>query len=181
MNILDRIFVGEVIQDFGIIEDESLGIGRMRKSALLAKKKGKIRFVIKTSAVAFLAASVNYTEFDLENAFKIRQSIDQSESIVKGLPYSENFSAKGISKELPMSVVFSVLVTFILGGLIIWWLNHSVWVLLATLGLFLILMNAFQDFHRYEEAADWQTILPGLLAVLGLFLGIAKFILMNFV
>ena len=181
MNILDRIFVGEVMQDFGIIEDESLGIGRMRKSALLVKKKGKIRFVIKTSAVAFLAASVNYTEFDLENAYKIRQSIDQSESIVKGLPYSENFSANGISKELPISVVFSVLVTFVLGGLIIWWLNNSVWVLLATLGLFLILMNAFRDFHRYEEATDWQMFLPGLLAVLSLFLGIGKFIFMNFV
>jgi len=181
MNILDRIFVGEVIQDFGIIEDQSLGIGRMRKSALLAKKKGKIRFVIKTSAVAFLAASVNYTEFDLENAYKIRQSIDQSESIVKGLPYSENFSTNGISKELPLSSILSVLVTFLLGGLIIWWLNNSVWVLLATLALFLLQMNAFQDFHRYEEATDWQTILPGVLAVLSLFLGIGKFVLMNFV
>ena len=181
MNIFDRMFVGEVIQDFGIIEDQSLGIGRMRKSALLTKKNGKIRFVIKTSTIAFLAASVNYTEFNLENAYKIRQSIDQSESILKGLPYSEGFSAAGISKELPISVVFSVLVTFVIGGLIIWWLNNSVWVLLATLGLFLILMNAFRDFHRYEEAADWQTFLPGLLAVLSLFLGIGKFIFMNFV
>jgi len=180
MNILDRIFAGEVIQDFGIIEDDSLSIGRMRKSALLVKKKGKIRFVIKTSAVAFLAASVTYTEFDLENAYKIRQSIDQSESIVKGLPYSENFSSNGISKELPISVIFSTMVTFLLGCLVIWWLNNSVWILLATLGLFLILMNAFHDFHRYEEATDWQTFLPGFLALLSLFLGIGKFILMNF-
>jgi len=181
MNILDRLFVGEVIQDFGIIEEESLGIGEMRKSALLTKKKGKIRFVIKTSAVAFLAASVNYTEFDLENAYKIRQSIDQSESIVKGLPYSENFSASGIAKELPISAILSVLVTFVLGGLIIWWLSNSVWVLLATLASFLLQMNAFRDFHRYEEATDWQTMFPGLLAVLSLFLGLGKFVLMNFV
>ena len=181
MNILDRIFVGEVIKDFGMIEDQSLGIGRMRKSALLTKKQGKIRFVIKSSAVAFLAASVNYTEFDLENAYKIRQSIDQSESIVKGSPYSEDFSADGISKELPVSAVLSVLVTFILGGLIIWWLNNSVLILLATLALFSLLINAFQDFHRYEEATDWQTILPGFLAVASLLLGIGKFILTNFV
>jgi hypothetical protein len=181
MNIFDRIFVGEVIQDFGLIESESLGFGQIRKSALLVKKKGKIRFVIKTSAVAFLGASVNYTEFDLENAQKIRQSIDQSASIVRGLPYSENFSSNGIAKELPISLVFSALVTFMLGASIIWWLDTSVWVLLATLGLFLMLMNAFRDFHRYEEATDWQTFLPGLLAIVGLFLGIGKFILMNFV
>jgi hypothetical protein len=181
MKILDRIFVGEVIQDFGIIEEKSLGIGRMRKSALLTKKNGKFRFVIKTSSVAFLAASVNYTEFDLEDAYKIRQWIDQSESIVKGFPYAENFSVVGISKELPTSTILAVLVTFILGGLIIWWLNNSILILLATLVLFSMQINAFQDFRRFEEAAEWQTILPGLLAVASLFLGIAKFILINFV
>ena len=181
MNILDRIFVGEVIQDFGVISSESLGIGRMKKSALLTKKNGKFRFVIKTSAVAFLAASVNYTEFDLEDAYKIRQWIDQSESIVKGFPYSESFSVNGISKELPTSAILSVLVTFVLGGLIIWWLNNSILILLATLALFSLLINMYQDFQRHEEAADWQTLLPGLFAVLSLFLGIGKFILMNFV
>lgn len=181
MNILDRIFVGKVIQDFGPIKSESLGIGRVRKSALLTKKNGKFRFVIKTSAVAFLAASVSYTEFDLEDAYKIRQWIDQSESIVRGFPYSESFSANGISKELPASAIISALVTFVLGGLIIWWLNNSVLILLATLALFSLQINAFQDFQRFEDAADWQTIIPGLLAVASLFLGIGKFILMNFV
>jgi|SRR6266508_5959836 len=181
MNILDRIFVGEVIQDFGVISSESLGIGRMRKSALLTKKNGKFRFVIKTSAIAFLAASVNYTEFDLEDAYKIRQWIEQSESIVKGFPYSQDFSANGISKELPTSAILSVLVTFILGGLIIWWLDNSILILLGTLALFSLQINAFQDFHRYEEAADWQTLFPGLLAVASLVLGIGKFMLMNFV
>lgn len=180
MNIVDKIFVGEVIQDFGIIEEESLGISRMRKSTMLVKQKGKIRFVIKTSTVAFLAASVNYAIFDLENAYKIRQSIDQSELIIKGLPYSENFSTTAIFKELPISAVFSAMVTFVLGTLIIWWLNSSVWVLLATLGLFLMLVNSFQDFHRYEAASDWQKILPALLAVFILFLGIGRFFLMNF-
>jgi Flp pilus assembly protein TadB len=180
MNILDRIFVGEVIQDFGIIKDETLGVGRMRKSALLAKKNGKFRFVIKTSAFAFLAASVNYTEFDLEDAYKIRQWIEQSESIVKGFPYSESFSASGISKELPTSAILSALVTFVLGSLIIWWLSNSILILLATLVLFLLLINMYQDFQRHEEAADWQAILPGLFAVTSLFLGLGKFILMNF-
>jgi predicted HTH transcriptional regulator len=117
MNILDKIYLGEVIQDFGLIEEEPLGIGRMRKYALLVKQKGKIRFVIKTTTVVFLAAGVHYTTFDLENVYKIRQSIDQSELIIKGLPYSEKFSANAISKELPMSVVFSALVTFVLGTL----------------------------------------------------------------
>ena len=181
MRILDSIFVGKVIQDFGIIEEKSLGLGRMRKSALLAKKSGKYRFVIKTSAFAFLGGSVNYTEFDMEDAYKIRECIDHSESIVKGLPYSENFSVTGISKELPISAILSLLVSFVLGGLIIWWLDNSIFVLLATSVLFALHINAFQDFHRYEEAADWQTLLPGLLAVASLFLGIGKFFLINFV
>lgn len=181
MKILDRIFVGKVIHDFGIIEETSFGMGRMRKSALLTKKNGKFRFVIKMSAIAFLGASVNYVEFDLEDAHKIRQCIDHGDAIVKGLPDSENFSVTGISKELPFSAILSVLVTFLLGSLIIWWLNNSIFILLSTLVLFSLNINAFQDFHRYEEAADWQTMLPGLLAVASLFLGIGKFYLINFV
>jgi hypothetical protein len=181
MNILDRFFVGEVIQDFGVIEEKSLGIGRMKKSALLAKKDGKIRFVIKMSAVAFLGASVNYVDFEIEDAHKLRQFISQSEYILKGSPYSDNFSAKGIAKELPLSTIISVLVTFVLGSLIIWWLDDTIWVLLATLLLFSMHIGAFQEFKRFEDASEWQQIIPGLLAVASLFIGIGKFILLNFV
>jgi hypothetical protein len=179
MNLLDRMFVGEVIQDFGIIKDETLGIGRIRKSALLAKKNGKFRFVVKTSAIAFLGASVNYTEFDMEDAYKIRQLIDQSESIVKGVPYTRNFSVNGVSKELPISTIISIFVTFVLGSLIIWWLDQGILILLTTLALFSMQVNTFQDFKRYEEAQEWQKITPAYLAALSLFLGIGKFILAN--
>ena len=92
MSIMDRIFVGEVVQDFGVFEEKTFGIGRTKRSALLVKKNGEFRFVIKTTSVALFSASARYFEFDLEDAYKIRQYIDQSERIAKGYSRQENSS-----------------------------------------------------------------------------------------
>jgi hypothetical protein len=35
MSLLDRIFIGKVIKDFGILEEKSLIIGKIKKSMLL--------------------------------------------------------------------------------------------------------------------------------------------------
>lgn len=179
MNILDGIFVGEIIQDFGVIKDESYGIGRIRKSALLAKKNGKLNFVIKTSSVAFLGASVRYTEFGLEDSFKIRQFIDQSEAIAKSTPYSEHFSPNGYERKLPASNIILNLGVFLLGSLIIWSLKYQVFTLIATLALFALQISTYQEFKKFEDAQAWQKAIPAFLAMMSFLIGIVKFMMLR--
>ncbi len=92
MSFIDRIFIGEVIKDFGVVKEESFGIGRTRISALLTKKAGRLQFVIKESAWAILGISVRYIEFELVDAYKIRDYINQSESLTRNEGYSASFN-----------------------------------------------------------------------------------------
>lgn len=86
MSFFDRIFVGKTIKDFGVVEEKSIGIGKTKTSALLTKKKGEYLFVIKTSAWAILGASVNYREFKMDTASKLKDFISDSENIVNNQP-----------------------------------------------------------------------------------------------
>src|SRR5688572_14554347 len=85
MSIIDRIFVGRIIKDFGTFDEKSIGIGKMRHSALLAEKHGRLFFVIKFRAWAIFGASVIYEKFAFEDAAKIRVLIDESEKIPRTL------------------------------------------------------------------------------------------------
>jgi hypothetical protein len=96
MSIVDRLFVGRVIKDYGVLEERSIGIGKIRQSALLVERQGRLRFVLKYTAWAFLSASVSYHDLSLENAAKLREYIADSEQIAHNLPpstYDANKSA----------------------------------------------------------------------------------------
>ena len=41
MSLIDRIFIGKVVEDFGILEEKSLIIGESKKSMLLPERRGK--------------------------------------------------------------------------------------------------------------------------------------------
>jgi hypothetical protein len=86
MNFIDRLFVGNVIKDFGILDEKSIGLGKMKHSALLVEKYGRLFFVIKFSAWAIFGASVSYQKFALDDATKLREYITESEMIAKNLP-----------------------------------------------------------------------------------------------
>jgi hypothetical protein len=86
MSIIDRIFAGKVIQDFGVLSEKSLGIGKIKHSALLVEKYGRLYFVIKYSTWFLLSGGVNYQKFALDDATKLRDYITESEIIAKNLP-----------------------------------------------------------------------------------------------
>ena len=86
MSIVDRIFVGNVIKDFGTLDEKSIGLGKIKHSALLVEKHGRLFFAIKSSAWALFGASVSYQKFALDDAVKLREFVTESESIVKNLP-----------------------------------------------------------------------------------------------
>lgn len=86
MNILDKIFVGNVIQDFGVFDERSIGIGKMKHSALLAEKHGRYLFVVKFTAWAILGFSTSYQKFEMQDAAKLRDFINESEQIIQSTP-----------------------------------------------------------------------------------------------
>ena len=43
MSLFDRIFVGRVIKDFGILEEKSFLIGKYKTSMLLAERRGRLK------------------------------------------------------------------------------------------------------------------------------------------
>ena len=59
-----KVFTGEILKDYGVLDQKSVGIGRMRTSLLLCRRRGKIQLVFRNSAVAPFGASVNYTQVD---------------------------------------------------------------------------------------------------------------------
>ena len=86
MGIVDRIFVGKVIKDFGVVSEKPLGIGKIKHSALLVEKYGRLYFVIKYSTWFLFSGGVSYHKFPIDDASKIRDYISESETIAKNLP-----------------------------------------------------------------------------------------------
>jgi hypothetical protein len=86
MNIFDRLFAGKVIQDFGTLDERSLGIGKIKHSALLVERYGRLYFVIKTSTWVLFSGGFSYDRFALDDALKIREYIGESEQISQNLP-----------------------------------------------------------------------------------------------
>jgi hypothetical protein len=81
MSLFDRIFVGKVIKDFGILEEKSLIIGKIRKSMLLAERRGKLKIVFKWSGYAPFGASVTYFDLKAETIPQLRQLITEAEEL----------------------------------------------------------------------------------------------------
>ena len=60
-----KVFLGEVVHDYGVLQDEQKGIARLRTSVLLCRRGGRLQFVFRNVGTAPLGASVNYTKIDV--------------------------------------------------------------------------------------------------------------------
>jgi hypothetical protein len=79
MSLFDRIFVGKVIKDFGILEENSFFFGKVKKSMLLAERRGKLKIAFKWSGYALFGASVSYFDLAAESIPKLRQFVAEAE------------------------------------------------------------------------------------------------------
>ena len=81
MSVWDRIFMGKVIKDFGILEEKSFIIGKLKKSVLLVERRGKLKIAFKWSGCAFFGATVSYFDLSVESLPKLRQFLDEAVAI----------------------------------------------------------------------------------------------------
>jgi hypothetical protein len=59
-----KLFLGEVIKDYGVLEERNYGIGRLRTSVAICRRRGQLRLAVRTSSVAPQGASVKYALID---------------------------------------------------------------------------------------------------------------------
>lgn len=86
MNIIDRIFVGKVVYDFGPLQQKGIGLGKIDSRLLLIERRGKRKVVLRRLIWFLFSASVTYHEFSPEEAIRLRSMLDESEQILKNLP-----------------------------------------------------------------------------------------------
>jgi hypothetical protein len=60
-----KVFLGEVVEDYGTIQDERIAGTRLRTSVLLCRRRGKPRLVFRLASTAWLAASVQYIRVEV--------------------------------------------------------------------------------------------------------------------
>ena len=81
MSFLDRVSMGRVVKDFGVLEEKSFLVGKMKKSLLLVERRGKLKIVFKWSGVAPFGASLIYFDLKADSLPKLRQCLDEIQSI----------------------------------------------------------------------------------------------------
>ena len=68
-NWLERkVFLGDVIKDYGVLDDKCFGTARWKTSVLLCRRKGQLKLVFRNAGAAPFGASVQYTMVDATTA-----------------------------------------------------------------------------------------------------------------
>jgi len=76
--IEEKLWTGKVIKDYGPIMEDRQGIARRKVSVILAEGKKGRRLFIRTSAHAWVSASVQFLDLDREAALKLRVALDDA-------------------------------------------------------------------------------------------------------
>jgi len=173
MSIIDRFFVGNVIKDFGTVDEKSIGIGKMKHSAMLVEKYGKLSFVIKSSAWAFLGASVSYHKIPLDDAAKLREFISESESIAKNLP-PLNYD---ISK---LAFQYSLITTVIAVAINLLAQNSGIMFLTIFLAFFFH-VNQFAEFRNHPDVHTKTRMFLLIFPLITFLISIPRFCYFTFV
>jgi hypothetical protein len=74
----EALWTGKVVKDYGPILEDQQGIARRRVSLILADSKRGRRLFIRTSAHAWVSASVSFLDLDREAALKLRSVLDDA-------------------------------------------------------------------------------------------------------
>jgi hypothetical protein len=76
--IEETLWTGRTVKDYGSIMEDQQGIARRKVSVILADGKKGRRLFIRTSAHAWVSASVQFLDLDREAALKLRTALDDA-------------------------------------------------------------------------------------------------------
>lgn len=151
-----KFFVGKVVRDFGCIEDEKFLIGRSNTRAFLAERGEGLHLVLKFSQWALLGWNVAYQYFDLEDAYRLREYIDESERIADSLPpstYNPKVEANSNALLVALATIAAALLP--IGSFSI--------VVFAI--LLMVCTNRIRIFWRYVDTRVYTSVLMSFLVL----------------
>lgn len=165
--MIDRLLVGNVIKDFGTLDEKNIGIGKTRHSALLVEKYGQLFFVIKFSGWALFGGSVSYQKFRLDDAARLREYISQSETLAESFPAASYDVSKTALRNalITMAVVSVINVLSPEAGIIF----------LVTLLAAAIHINQYFEFKDHPGVNSITKRYLVIIPLVTLLVGIAKF------
>lgn len=79
----EKLFLGEVIRDYGVLDERKSGITKFKVSILLCEKNGKKVLVSKQSARALFGSSVSYHYIYEENLPALKQAVDDAIELIQ--------------------------------------------------------------------------------------------------
>ncbi|HVF85908.1 MAG TPA: hypothetical protein VM821_07990 [Abditibacteriaceae bacterium] len=74
-----KLWLGEVVCDYGLIGDTLIGGRKEQIFLLLCKREGRMQIVLKITAVAIGAASVRYVYLDMDSTSRLKEIIEDIE------------------------------------------------------------------------------------------------------
>ena len=75
-----KTFLGEVIEDYGIVSEEKMGGAFQKTSLLLCKRRGKLQIVIRSSSFAYLSVAVKYEYIPASCASRLKAIMEDVET-----------------------------------------------------------------------------------------------------
>jgi len=96
LSILDRLFAGEIVKDFGALVESPGLLSSSSRHVFLSRRRRALHLVIKSYARLLVMASITYRTLRLESACKLRDHINECERIAASTPLIEIESKKGI-------------------------------------------------------------------------------------
>jgi hypothetical protein len=151
-----KLFVGQIVKDFGCVEQEKFPIGRISKCALLAERGGELHLVLKFSQWALLGWNVGYQHFALEDAYKLREYIIESERIAANLPPSMYDPKREASLNALLVALATVAVALLPTGL---------FSIVAFAVLLMVCTHQIQIFRRFADTRIYASLLMAFLAL----------------
>lgn len=78
----EKLFLGDVIRDYGVLDERKSGITTFKVSVFLCEKNGKKVLISKQSARALFGSSVSYHYIYEENLPALRQAVDEAMELI---------------------------------------------------------------------------------------------------
>jgi hypothetical protein len=95
VSFIDRVFVGKVLRDFGVLSETGMGLAKLRVSLLLAERRGRRRLIFKQLALGFLSASVSYMEVPVDAIPTLQRWIGEAQALADSAVPVESGGAGG--------------------------------------------------------------------------------------
>ena len=80
-----KVFLGEVLRDYGVLGERRVGFAKMKISMLLCRRKEQVRLVVRETGVAPFGISANYSLIELtpENVKRLSEIVSDIDSYMK--------------------------------------------------------------------------------------------------